>query len=142
MRIDNFTNSYIIDLDTNNIEVYKNKDIELSRNTIIGIDNNGNIKKSSINNDSLEKIKIERITNNNLNKIEQIKEELEVNTVINIVKTDLDTSILTMNKQYNLKNYVNLKDNDGNYLLSRKREIYVREGDEFILSNILTLKKI
>ncbi len=114
----------------------------MSRNTIIGIDNNGNIKKSSINNDSLEKIKIERITNNNLNKIEQIKEELEVNTVINIVKTDLDTSILTMNKQYNLKNYVNLKDNDGNYLLSRKREIYVREGDEFILSNILTLKKI
>lgn len=142
MKIDNFTNSYIIDLDTTNIEVHKNKDIELSRNTIIGVDNDGNIKKAYINNDSLEKIKVERITNNNLNKVEQIKEDLETNTTINIVKTDLDTSAITINKQYNLKNYVNLKDNDGKYLLSRKREIYVREGEEFILTNILTLKKI
>ena len=142
MTVDNFVNSYIIDIDTTNIEVYKNKDVELTRNTIIGVNNDGNIRKASINNDSLEKIKIERITNNNLDKINHIKDELETNTIINIVKTDLDTSVLTMNKQYNLKNYVDLKENDGNYLLSRKREIYMREGDEFILTNILTLKKI
>lgn len=142
MYTDNFTNSYIIDMDTNDIEIYKDKNIELSRNTLIGVDNEGNIKKASISNNSIEKVKIERITNNNLEKIDQIKEDISSNTIINIHKVDLDSSVITINKQYIVKNYINLRENDGTYLLSRKREIYIREGDDFILSAILTLKKI
>lgn len=142
MYTDNFTNSYIIDMDTNDIEIYKDKNIELSRNTLIGVDNEGNIKKASISNNSIEKVKIERITNNNLEKIDQIKEDISSNTIINIHKVDLDSSVITINKQYIVKNYINLRENDGTYLLSRKREIYIREGDDFILSVILTLKKI
>lgn len=142
MYTDNFTNSYIIDMDTNDIEIYKDKNIELSRNTLIGVDNEGNIKKTSISNNSIEKVKIERITNNNLEKIDQIKEDISSNTIINIHKVDLDSSVITINKQYIVKNYINLRENDGTYLLSRKREIYIREGDDFILSAILTLKKI
>lgn len=142
MYTDNFTNSYIIDMDTNDIEIYKDKNIELSRNTLIGVDNEGNIKKASISNNNIEKVKIERITNNNLEKIDQIKEDISSNTIINIHKVDLDSSVITINKQYIVKNYINLRENDGTYLLSRKREIYIREGDDFILSAILTLKKI
>lgn len=142
MYTDNFTNSYIIDMDTNDIEIYKDKNIELSRNTLIGVDNEGNIKKTSISNNNIEKVKIERITNNNLEKINQIKEDISSNTIINIHKVDLDSSVITINKQYIVKNYINLRENDGTYLLSRKREIYIREGDDFILSAILTLKKI
>ena len=142
MYTDNFTNSYIIDMDTNDIEIYKDKNIELSRNTLIGVDNEGNIKKTSISNNNIEKVKIERITNNNLEKINQIKEDISSNTIINIHKVDLDSSVITINKQYIVKNYINLRENDGTYLLSRKREIYIREGDDFILSTILTLKKI
>lgn len=142
MTTNNFVNSYIIDVDANDIEIYKDKDTVRSKNTIIGIDSDGNIRKGSINNDSLEKVKIERVTSSNLDKVDIATDELENTTVINIVKNDLDTSVLTINKQYNITSYTDLKENDGKYLLVRKREIYNREGDEFILTNILTMKKI
>lgn len=142
MTVDNFTNSYLVDIDANDIEVFKDKDTTRSKNTIIGIDNNGNIQKSVIKPESVEKIRIQRINNNNLGKIDKATKDIANSTIINIVKTDLDTSVLTINKQYLIKNYINLRENDGKYLLARKREIYTREGNEFLITNILTMKKI
>ena len=143
MTVDNFTNSYVIDIDANDIEVYKDEDTIRSKNIIIGVDNDGNTKKSIIDKEgSTDKVKIGRINNNNLDKVELAVKDLKNSTIINIVKSDLDTSVITINKQYLIKNYVDLKENDGKYLLIRKREVFTREGDEFVLTNLLTMKKI
>lgn len=143
MTTDNFVDSYIIDVDANDIEVYKDKETMRSKNTIIGIDSDGNIRKGNVNSNSgLEKVQIERVTSSNLDKVDIAIDELDNTTVINVVKNDLDTSVLTINKQYNITSYTDLKENDGRYLLVRKREIYNREGNEYILTNILTMKKI
>lgn len=143
MTVDNFTNSYVIDVDANDTEVFKDEDTVRSKNIIIGVDNDGNTRKSIIDEEeSTDKISVERINNNNLNKVDLAVKELKNSTIINIIKSDLDTSAITINKQYLIKNYIDLRENDGKYLLIRKREIFTREGDEFVVTNLLTMKKI
>lgn len=143
MTEDDKQKAYIVYIDSNNINISVDNATALSYNQIIGIDSEGNSK--SINLDTSvdgNRYKITRINNSNLDKLDNIKENIESNkTVIHIIKQELDSSIFTLNKQYYIKNYNKLANNDGKFLLSAKKEVYVRETKDFQMTSIFTFKK-
>ena len=87
--------------------------------------------------------KLIRLSNDNANMIKNIKADLEnhVNQ-LSISKTSLDTTIITPNKRYIVKNYDAHSNNDGVFLLTRKIDYFIKAGDRFTLSTKLDLIKV
>jgi len=62
---------------------------------------------------------------------------------IMVQKADIDASVLTLNKEY-IINAKEVRNNDiynGRYLLARKRELYIRQDEEFIANVMLLFDK-
>lgn len=142
MYIDKTTKSYMIDLDTTDIN--PSEDIATNKiyDTVIGIDSNGTTKTVTLT-DSVTSgnTRIERT--NNLNQIDALQNNIDNNKmIVNIVKTELDTTVFTMNKEYYIKNYNRLPGNSGKFVLTSKKEIYARDEESFIVSLILTFNKV
>lgn len=147
MEIDKKQKTYFIDVDARDVSVFQDEATDKTYNTIIGIGSDGKYNKVKLATEnidlSIEKTRIERLPNNNLKIINNIKRQIEDKSIcVNIVKTELDSSIFTINRQYIIRNFDTLGRNTGKFLLSRKREIYTLDNDNFILSSILTFKKI
>lgn len=84
-----------------------------------------------------------RVPNDNTNLLKQLKHQVELSASrISINKNDLDTNVLTPNKVYTIKNYDTHSNKDGKFLLTKKREIYIRTDDTFTLNTILELQKL
>ena len=84
-----------------------------------------------------------RIPNGNINFLKNVKSELELSySRFMVNKNGLDGSVFTPNKEYTVKNYEKHSDKDGKFLLSRKREIYLREDNLFAMNCLLDLKQI
>ena len=147
MEIDKKQKTYFVNVDAKDINVFQDEATDKTYNTIIGIGSDGKYNKVKLSTEnidlSIEKTRIERIPNNNLKIIDNLKRQIEDKSIyVNIVKTELDSSIFTINRQYIIRNFDILGGNNGRFLLSRKREIYTLDNDNFILSSILTFKKI
>lgn len=147
MSIDRKQKTYFIDVDSKDTNVFQDEATDKSYNTILGIGSDGKYNKVKLSTEninlSIEKTRIERIPNNNLKIINNLKRQIEDKSIcVNIVKTELDSSIFTINRQYIIRNFDTLGRNTGKFLLSRKREIYTLDNDNFILSSVLTFKKI
>ena len=81
--------------------------------------------------------------NDNTNLLKQLKHQVELSASrISVNKNDLDTTVLTPNKVYTIKNYDTHSKEDGKFLLTKKREIYIRTDDTFTLNTILELQKL
>lgn len=101
----------------------------------------GNIVGDLIN----KKTKVIRVSNDNTGLMNNMKNKLDSSAIQLLVqKTDIDTSVLTINKEYNVKadEVYKSEDYNGKYLLIRKRELFVREDEDFRLGAMLLLKKI
>lgn len=99
-----------------------------------------NVNKDDYNQD---KFKLIRVPNDNANLLKQMKYDLELSAAtLTINKNDLDTSVFTPNKEYTVKNYDTHSDKNGRFLLTKKKELFMREDDSFILNMILEFKKI
>ena len=143
LSIDKTNNCYTIDLDTTDIEIYENNAVTKTYGSIIGIDTEGNITKEELNleGSNSDNIRIERT--NNLSHIKALKSKIEDNRItVNITKTELDTTIFTINKEYYIKNYNKQNNQIGKFILTNKREVYIRDSDSFILTLLLTFKKL
>ena len=87
--------------------------------------------------------KLIRLTNDNANMVKNIKANLENHiNQLSISKTDLDTTAITLNKRYIVKNYDAHSNNDGVFLLTRKIDFFIKAGDRFTLSTKLDLIKV
>ncbi len=87
--------------------------------------------------------KLIKTKNDNPNQIKNIKSEIE--TMVNQVsfsKPGLDPSVFTPNKRYTIKNFDGHSEKDGIFILNKKIETYVREGDNFICTLTLFFSKI
>lgn len=144
IKIDKKNKTYILEADSVDTNVLENVHTNISINNILAIGHDGETKNVDIKsaNSKIKNVKIARFRNDNLNKINEYKRDVENKISININKSDLDSSIFTINKEYNIRNFKNLKDKDGKYLLNRKRDIFIREGEEFKLVNLLTFDQI
>lgn len=139
-------NKYVISVDDANVITQKDNSSNLVFNNLIGINSDGSKSSTTITSDRqklLTKTQIQRYNNDNTNNNISTKSTIENREkVINIIKHNLDTSILTINKQY-IINYKN-KDEEytGQYLLLKKKEVFSREETHFCITNVLTLSKI
>jgi hypothetical protein len=87
--------------------------------------------------------KLIKTRNDNPNQIKNIKSEIE--TMVNQIsfsKPGLDPSVFTPNKRYTIKNFDGHSEKDGIFILNKKIETYVREGDNFICTLTLFFSKI
>ena len=85
-----------------------------------------------------------RVPNNNTNLIRNMTtDEANSQILLSIVKNKIDGSIITPNKQiYIDASAVYGEKYTGVYLLDRKREVYLREGEGFAMSVMLSTKRI
>lgn len=87
--------------------------------------------------------KVVRVSNDNVNMVKNIKANIENNANILVLnKNAMDTSVLTPNKQYVIKNYDAHSDKNGIFLLHKKTDMFLRHGNVFSLNTQLELAKI
>lgn len=143
MKEDSELKAYMINVDAAAINISVDKATTISYNQIIGVNSEGEYQSVNINSNlDGDRYKVTRLSNERFDVLDNLKNELESNnTVINIIKGELDSTVFTLNKEYYIKNYNKLADKNGKFLLSAKKEIYIKESEYFNMTTILTLKK-
>lgn len=93
---------------------------------------------------SVSAMKTFRIENDNEHMIENIASTIaNSNTFVSIEKTGIDNGIFTPNKEFTIQfNNTYDESHNGNYLLNAKQEVFLRDGNYFSASVILSLAKI
>lgn len=136
--------TFIIDMDAVDVTTYEEDNTEKSYTTILGVDVNGNVIETPIKNQNLsDSVRIERYVDGNSKAIDNLKSEINNKSLyVTLIKTELDASTITINKQYVIKNLDKLDYNDGQFILASKKELYIPDNDNYILTSILTLRQI
>lgn len=86
-----------------------------------------------------------RIMNDNTGLLDNMISDNDTSSIqLLIQKTDIDSSILTMNKEYIIKadEVYKTEKYNGRYILTRKRELYLREDDTFTMNTMLLFEKV
>lgn len=114
-------------------------------NNIIAIDSEGNTLSEDVNSvkskGSTKKADIIRVEN--LEKVQQLKKKIELSGVmVRIVKNDIDCSMFTINKSFHINNFKEHTEHNGQFLLAGKKEVFVKERDNFKLNTMLLFRKI
>lgn len=143
--LDRTNHAYIVYVDASSTTLKIDKFANKSYNSIIGVDTEGNTLQEDLNipatPDSTEKAMFERI--DNLEYLYNIKSAVESSTVMVIIsKTEIDSSIFSPNKQYQIKHYSQSREYDGKYILSYKKEIMMQQGDQYIGNVLFALRRI
>jgi hypothetical protein len=90
-----------------------------------------------------EKVKFVKLGNDDPNKIKNIQAEIEMmGTMFTITKEHMDNSLLTINKKYLVQNKGQHTDENGKYLLIRKREVYMKEDQKFSTTTMLSFCRV
>lgn len=148
MTIDTDNKAYRLNIPDDYAKKADNKVVDKSYKTVVATGTDQKSVKSAVDTSTAEYMKEKRsmirIPNDNHAIVNNIISDINNSaTTIVIQKTDLDSQVLTPNKRYMIDaaETYGVK-YSGQYLLSRKREIYIREDDTFTMDTILTLNKI
>ena len=98
-------------------------------------------KKSPI----VNKYKTIRVGNDNDGLINHVIHNIDSSAIqIVVQKTDIDSDIFTINKEYQIDALYAYATSDynGRYILVRKRELYVRDDETFVMNVMLTFRKV
>lgn len=128
-----------------NTEVYDNTIANKSQTNLVGMTSSGVIKTSLKNKAAYSTDKDARIRLNNDNEgmINNITaDKNNSNFLVYIQKIDIDTDVLSPNKRITIHHIDRYKDHNGDYLMYRKRECYLREDNSFTLNTMINLKEI
>lgn len=137
--------SYICELDAGMTKYYADSKSDNMFNNIIAIDSMGNKKETEL---DVQKIKGSNkrsviIRTDNLDSIEAQKSRIETSQVLlQVIKNDIDSSYITLNKEYQVKNFEGNSEYDGKYILVQKTEIFSKEREQYKLHLSLLFKKI
>lgn len=143
--INKTSQTYEVPVNYVNTEVYDNTIINKSQTNLIGMTSSGSIKTSLKNKSSYitDKDKTVRLNNDNEGMLANIAADKNNNNfLVYIQKTDLDTDVLSLNKRITIHHIDRYKEHNGDYLMYRKRECYIREDSSFILNTMINLKEI
>ncbi len=143
--INKTSKTYEIPVNYVNTEVYDNSIINKSQTNLIGMTSSGTIKTSLKNKASYSTDKdiTLRLHNDNEGMLDNIAADKNNNNfLVYIQKTDLDTDVLSPNKRITIHHIDRYKEHNGDYLMYRKRECYLREDSSFVLNTMINLKEI
>lgn len=146
-QIDQTNGTYIINIDSDNTTIEINDDKEKSFNKIIGVTTNGNVSEYDLNIPknklSSEKVKIKRVNNENTRSIESYKRKIEgASVLLNIVKTEIDATMIVPNKQFIVRNCEEYRKYDGKYILAYKKEVLLLQEGIYISGTTFGLAKV
>ena len=137
--------TYEVPVNYVNTEVYDNTIVNKSKTKLKGISSTGSDTKTLVNRASYmdEKTQSIRLNNDNRNMISNLEAvDNDGNFLVFISKNDLDMELFTINKRISIHNIERYQEYNGDYLLSRKRECFVREDNTFVLTTMLNLRRI
>ena len=147
MELDNTNHAYIIYVDATDTSIKIDRTANKHYNSIIGVDTVGNTVQEALqlpeSPTMSEKVLLERTYPNNLNKIYNTKNAIEsASIIVSIKKSEIDSTVFTPNKEYQIKNYLDNREFDGRYILSYKKEMILRQDDGYIGSVLIGLRKV
>lgn len=146
-----FTNkkqkNYQINVPITSTSVSTDKLTEKSYTNITAITTSGGIENTSVDvakpEYSDDKTQTVRLPNDNSNMLLNLKAETESNGMFAVVcKEKIDGSIFNINNRIEIKHIDEYSSYNGRYLLTRKRELFVTDGYDFVMSTIVNLKKL
>ena len=132
-------------LDTHmDIDIVRNKEY----NTILGIGNSGQTYRAELNikgESDKEKLLLYRTFDDEdpQYKVNNMKTEIDGSSVVlQLTRTEIDSSIITPNKEYIVQNYREFQEYNGRYILVSKKEVYIQQENEFVSNTLLVFKKV
>ena len=143
--LDRTNHAYIIYVDAKKTSISVDKFANKQYNSIIGVDTEGNTVQEELRvpptPDSTEKTIITRT--DSLDYIYNIKRAVEsVAVILTVSKTEIDSSLFTPNKEYQIKHYSSSREYDGKYILSYKKDVLVQKAEEYIGNILFGLRRI
>lgn len=141
---DEESKSYIIEIEGSSTFYHEDSKTDNLYNNVVCIDSEGKKTELDLNimntEGSTKKDKIFRTYNVDTDKL--IKHDIESSgTVLRIIKNDIDSSILTINKHIFVNNALR-KEYSGQYLLSSKKEMYIKDGDSYVQHVVILLRRL
>lgn len=137
--------NYQIPVSYANTQIYDNTIINKSQTSLTGMTSSGQLKTSLKNKASYmdDKNITMRLSNDNEGMLDNIAADRNNNNfLVYFQKTDLDTDVLTPNKRITIHHIDRYKEHNGDYLMYRKRECFIREDSSFVLNTMVNLKEI
>ena len=134
--------AYYLNINPANTNITLNKGQDKVANQIITVSESGNVESTnvSVNNNYDSKTKQKFIRGGNAT---LIKNSMESNSIIiDIEKDNIDGSIFTPNKIYNISNYEEYKQYDGYYSLISRKEVIKNKNGNFTISTSIKLRKV
>lgn len=144
--VDLKSGKYTIGINTASVEYNKNQVTNKMVNMATVINAKGDVFSQDID-ENKAKItntinQIMYVSNNDKNVINPIRHNIELGNVsISIVKNDLDAALFTINKEYIINDPMHNEYN-GRYILTRSRQLFTKQNEDFIMSTILTFRKV
>lgn len=134
--------AYCLYVNPANINVSENKGSDKVSNQLVFVDDDGTVDYVDLeinnNDDSTTKQSFKRGSNAKL-----YKNIAESNTVIiEIVKDNMDGSLITPNKEFIISNYDEYAEYNGNYTLLYKKEIITNNNGDYGISVTFGLRKV
>ena len=149
MYIDESKSLLEIIIDEEDYEIADDHILEKSYSKVTAANASGKVSSKSINvldhSNIVEKTRSIRVMNDNDGLLDNIIASANQSTVkIMVQKEFIDSSDLTLNKEYVVKmdEIYNYEDYNGRYLLTRKRDIFIRTDDQFTSTTMLMLDKV
>ena len=137
--------SYIINVNANNTITDIKKAEDKIFNKLLGVDSFGKTKELNLDipktKDSSDKLKLERVPSDNMEYLSYLKTNIENSTIIlSITKTEVDSTLITPNKEYIVNNYSSLSEYDGRYVLSYKKEVFTASNESMFIFGLRKIK--
>lgn len=149
MYIDEEKSLLEIVIDEDDYEISDDHNLEKSYSKVTATNASGKVSSKYINtspnSNIIEKVRSIRLMNDNDGLLDNIIASANQSAVkIMAQKEFIDSSQITLNKEYIIKmdEIYNYEDYNGRYLLSRKRDIYLRTDNKFTSTTMLILDKI
>ena len=144
--VDLKSGKYTIGINTASVEYSKNQVTNKMVNMATVINAKGDVFMQDID-ENKAKItntinQIMYVSNNDKNVINPIRHNIGLGNIsISIVKNDLDAALFTINKEYIINDPMHDEYN-GRYILTRSRQLFTKQNEDFIMSTILTFRKV
>ena len=139
--------NYQINISSTNVTIHDSQISDKLSTDVIAISAGGVTQEANIDVDKSSAIDNKYTTvaipNDNLNLISNIKAEAETNAVrVSIIKDNIDSSIIDINSLVVMHHLDEGYKYNGQYILTRKRELLLNDGMDFIMTVIANYKKL
>ena len=134
--------NYQLDISAADTKLIQNKITEKVYTSVSSISENGKTKDTSLSINkskySKDKTEVIRTPSSNPNLIQNIAAANNQSSAhISLNKVDVDVSIFTPNKRYLIKNFDGHKGRDGDFILTRKRDLFYFESEDMFTGNAM-----